>query len=71
MAKKVNPDPKTRVTYHVKADKPSSKAHAEVKTHEMVDVKWESTPSWTMMEFHKAPPSENEYKIFKDTDGDD
>ena len=63
MSKKVNPDPKTRLTYHVTEDKSSSKAHAETKTQEMVDIQWEATPTWNIVEFKQSSPTKNDYKL--------
>ncbi len=59
------PDPKTRTVNHIDGNKKNAKSMAQAKGRETVDVKWESTPTWTIhtMNMNKTEPK-NDYKLF-------
>jgi len=54
---------------HINNDKQDSKAMAKAKGQEMIDVKWEKTPTWTSWRFSspnttKLPEDKKDYKLF-------
>ena len=59
------PDPKTRTVKHTNGNKKDSKTMAKAKGQEMVDVKWEKTPTWTIHSFTSdSTGDKNDYKLF-------
>jgi hypothetical protein len=71
MSKKVQPDPKTRTIKHINGTKADSKAMADAKKQEPVDVKWESTPSWTVMSNFSTNNDTKDYFGKVDNEGDE
>ena len=62
-------DRKSKTVYHINKDLSSNKAYANARKKETVDVKWESTPSWTIMTYN--PDSKDTSKdYFKDKGND-
>ena len=50
---------------HINSDKKYSKAMAKAKGQEMINVKWEKTPSWTIHSYTSSSTNDkNEYKFF-------
>ena len=56
---------------HINGTNTDSKNTAEAKQRELVDVKWEATPTWNMIEFHRNSPLKNEYKFFGENEKED
>ena len=57
---------------HINGNKKDSKSMAEAKGRESIDVKWESTPTWTVFSMN-PPNTKNDYKLFteKGNEGND
>ena len=55
---------------HLNSNKKDSKEMAEAKQQELVNVKWESTPTWTITTIERAEPAKNEYKLFTEKNKD-
>ena len=51
---------------HISGNKADSKEMADTKKQELVDVKWESTPTWRVMSFEKDKQSDYFGEIDKD-----
>tara|TARA_R100000781_G_scaffold114650_2_gene86014 strand:+ start:105 stop:341 length:237 start_codon:yes stop_codon:yes gene_type:complete len=50
---------------HLNSNKKDSKAMAKAKGQEMINVKWESTPTWHIHSFSsETPDSKKDYKLF-------
>ena len=48
---------------YINGNKKNSKAMANAKQQEIVDVKWEATPTWTVFNMTPETPK-NDYKLF-------
>ena len=48
---------------HINSNKADSKQMANSKRQETVDVKWESTPTWSVFNMNPQAPK-NDYKLF-------
>ena len=65
-------DRKSKTIYHNSKDISSDKAYANARKKETVDVKWETTPSWTVMSYNpNNTDTSNNYKLFTDNKEDD